>query len=266
VTEAVASLPDIWLYIFAFVIGAMLGSFGNVLIWRLPREESVVKPASHCPKCDHKIRFYDNIPILSYLLLRGRCRDCKAPISPRYLLVELASALLFVAAAVAFGWSVSSLVYGILLWALLILAIIDIEHQLLPFVITLPMTYFGLFGALVGATVQVEWALAGCAFGLLFLLAASWIVEVFFKKPETLGEGDIAFAMMAGMYLGVDKMMLMLLLGCVLGLLVMVPLLLFRRRKVLSIPFPFGPFLALSTGIVVFWGQKIINWYLAQFQ
>jgi leader peptidase (prepilin peptidase)/N-methyltransferase len=264
VTEIAGPLPDIWLYIFAFVVGAMLGSFGNVLIWRLPRDESVVKPPSHCPKCGHKIRFYDNVPILSYLWLGGRCRDCKAPISPRYLLVELASALLFIAAALAFGWSVSSLVYGILLWALLILAIIDIEHQLLPFAITLPMTYFGLFGALVGATVQVEWALAGSALGLLFLLALSYVVGLVLKR-EAMGEGDIIFGMMAGMYLGVEKTMLMIFLASLLGLLLIVPLSLLQRRK-MSVPFPFGPFLALSTGIVVFWGQKIVNWYLAQFQ
>ncbi len=263
-TEVVGSLPDTWLFVAALVVGAMLGSFGNVLIWRLPRDESVVKPPSHCTKCGHKIRFYDNVPILSYLWLRGRCRDCKAPISPRYLLVELASGLLFVGAAAAFGWSLSSLVYGVFLWALLLLAIIDIEHQLLPFAITIPVTYFGLFGAVVGATLPVEWALAGSALGLLFLLALSYIVG-FALKREAMGEGDVVFAMMAGMYLGIEKTMLMIFLASLLGLLLIVPLSLLRRKKV-SVPFPFGPFLALSAGIVVFWGQKMVNWYLGQFQ
>ncbi|MBM3324505.1 MAG: prepilin peptidase, partial [Calditrichaeota bacterium] len=159
-TEAAFPLPNAWLYVFAFVVGAMLGSFGNVLIWRLPREESVVKPPSHCPNCGHKIRFHDNIPILSFVLLRGRCRDCRAPISPRYVLVELASALLLIGAAIAYGWSLQTLFYGVFLWALLVLAVIDFKHELLPFAITLPMTYFGLLGGLLGATVTVEWALA----------------------------------------------------------------------------------------------------------
>ncbi|MFH1010200.1 MAG: prepilin peptidase [bacterium] len=262
-TEVAFPLSRVWLFIIAGIAGAVLGSFGNMLIWRLPRDESIVKPPSHCTKCGHKIRFFDNIPILSFVLLRGRCRDCSAPISPRYFLVELASALLLIGAAIAYGWSLETLFYGVFLWALLILAIIDFEHELLPFAITIPMTYFGLFGALLGATLPVEWALAGSAVGLLFLLALFYLVG-FVVRREAMGEGDIVFGMMAGMYLGVDKTMLMMFLGSLLGVLLMVPLFLLRRKKA-SAPFPFGPFLAFSAALAIFFGAEIVRWYVELF-
>ena len=262
-TEPVWPLASPGLYVLAIAVGVVLGSFGNVLIWRLPRDESIVKPPSHCPKCGHKIRFYDNIPILSYLWLRGRCRDCGASISPRYLLVELASGVLFVGAATAYGWSLGTLFYGVFLWALLVLAVIDFENWLLPFAITIPMTLVGLGGTVIGATLPLGRALAGAGIGLLFFLAVTFAGRSVFKR-EAMGGGDIVFGLMAGMYLGIEKTIVMIFLGSLLGAIVSVPLLLAHRKKG-SDAIPFGPFLSAAAVVAFFWGDILVRQYVSMF-
>jgi len=262
-TEAVCPLANAWLYVLAIALGAALGSFGNVLIWRIPRDESIVKPPSHCTKCGHRIRFYDNIPILSYLWLRGHCRDCKAPISPRYPLVELSSGILFVGAAIAYGWSLGTLFYGVFLWALLVLALIDFEHLLLPFAITIPMTLVGFGGAAIGATLPLGRALAGAGIGLLFFLAVTYAGRSAFKR-EAMGGGDIVFGLMGGMYLGMEKTVVMIFLASLLGVIVSVPLLLLHRKKG-SDPIPFGPFLSTAAVVAFFWGDTLVRQYVSLF-
>ena len=257
------TLSAVWLYLPTAIFGAMLGSFGNVLIWRLPREESIIKPPSHCPHCGHRVRFYDNIPILSYLWLRGKCRDCGGTIALRYPLIELASALLSVDAACTFGWSLGTLFYGLFLIALLVLTVIDIEHWLLPFAITIPMAAVGLLGAVVGATLPLSGALAGAALGLVFFLGVTFVGR-FVLKREAMGGGDIVFGVMAGMYLGVGKTVVMIFLASLLGTLVSIPLLLLRRKRG-SDPIPFGPFLSVAAAIAVFFGDGFIKWYLGLF-
>ena len=256
-------LPAFWLYVPAAIIGAVLGSFGNVLIWRLPRGESIVKPPSHCRECGQHVRFYDNIPVLSYVWLRGRCRECGKPISLRYPLLELASAVLFVGAALAFGWSLGTLFYGFFLIALLVLAVIDIEHWLLPFAITIPMTALGLVAAVVGATLALGWALAGAALGLIFFLGVTYVGRCVLKR-EAMGGGDVVFGLMAGMYLGVGKTIVMIFLASLLGTLVSAPLLLTRRKRGLD-PIPFGPFLSVAAATAVFFGDGLMKWYIGLF-
>jgi leader peptidase (prepilin peptidase)/N-methyltransferase len=256
-------LSAVWLHVPAAIIGACLGSFGNVLVWRLPRGESIAKPPSHCPECGQRIRFYDNIPVLSYIWLRGRCRDCGAPISIRYPLLELACAVLFVGAALAFGWSLGTLFYGLFLIALLVLAIIDIEHWLLPFAITVPMTALGLIAAAVGATLPLVWALAGAALGLLFFLGVTYVGRSVLKR-EAMGGGDVVFGLMAGMYLGVEKTIVMIFLASLLGTLVSAPLLIARRKRG-SDPIPFGPFLSVAAAVAVFFGDGLVTWYIGLF-
>jgi leader peptidase (prepilin peptidase)/N-methyltransferase len=262
-TGVVGTPPDAFLIVLALILGAALGSFGNMLIWRLPREESIIKPPSHCPKCGHRIRFYDNIPILSYLLLRGRCRDCGELISLRYPAIELASSLLFFGAALKCGWSPATLFYGCFLIALLVLALIDIEHWLLPFAITIPMTVMGVGGAAIGVTLPLGRALLGAGVGLLFFLAVTYAGKSLLKR-EAMGGGDVVFGLMAGVYLGVERTVVMIFLASLLGAAVSVPLLLLRRKKG-SDPIPFGPFLSGGAFVAFFWGDALVRHYLDLF-
>ncbi|MBU1707627.1 prepilin peptidase [bacterium] len=259
------SLPNALLYLWSAIFGAVLGSFGNVLIYRLPREQSIVKPASRCPHCGHRIRAFDNIPVISYLILRGQCRDCGERISIRYPLIELASGLLFLGAAIGFGWSLATLFYGLLLVALLVLSIIDIEEEWLPWVITFPMTAIGLLGAVLGATLPFIDSLIGGASGLAFFGFIALLG--FIVKRETMGGGDIVFGLMAGTFLGWEMTFLMIFLACLLGLLANLHLVVFvilrflrlvRREREIK-PIIFGPFLSVGTALVIFWGDEILS-------
>ena len=259
------SLPNALLYLWSAVFGAVLGSFGNVLIYRLPREQSIIKPASRCPHCGHRVRAFDNIPVISYLILRGRCRDCGEPISVRYLLIELASGLLFLGAAIGFGWSLATLFYGLLLVALLVLSIIDIEEQWLPWVIMFPMTAIGLLGSALGATLPFIGSLIGAASGLAFFGFVALLGLI--VKRETMGGGDIVFGLMAGTFLGWEMTFFMIFLACLLGLVVNLHLAVFivlrflklvRREREIK-PIIFGPFLSVGTALVVFWGDEILS-------
>lgn len=259
------SLPNALLYSWSLIFGAVLGSFGNVLIHRLPRDQSIVKPASRCPHCGHRVRAFDNIPVISYLILRGKCRDCGESISIRYPLIELASGLLFMSAAIGFGWSLATLFYGLLLVALLVLSIIDIEEQWLPWVITFPMTAVGLIGSAIGATLPFIDSLIGGAAGLAFF----GFVALFglIVKRETMGGGDIVFGLMAGTFLGWEMTFLMIFLACLLGLLAHLHLVVFvflrafrliRRDREIK-PIVFGQFLSIGTVLVIFWGDRILS-------
>ena len=249
-----------WLYVWSAIFGAVLGSFGNVLIWRLPRDLSIVRPGSHCPQCNKAIQFYDNIPIISYLVLGGRCRYCHAKISIRYPLVELASALLFLSSAVAFGWTLATLFYGLFLVALLVLTIIDIEHWLLPFAIMIPMTVIGVIGAAIQATLPFGQAFIGSALGLFFFFGIMYVGKWVLKR-DAMGGGDVVFGMMAGMYLGAPRTIVMIFLASFLGALVSIPLLLLKRKQGKD-PIPFGPFLSVAAALALFFGEAIIKWYI----
>jgi leader peptidase (prepilin peptidase)/N-methyltransferase len=259
------SLPNALLYLWSAVFGAVLGSFGNVLIYRLPREQSIVKPASRCPHCGHRVRAFDNIPVISYLILRGRCRDCSESISVRYPLIELASGLLFLGAAIGFGWSLATLFYGLLLVTLLVVSIIDIEEQWLPWVIMFPMTAIGLLGSALGATLPFTQSLIGAGSGLAFFGVVALLG--FIVKRETIGGGDIVFGLMAGTFLGWEMTFFMIFLACLLGLVVNFHLVVFvilrflriRRRAREIKPIIFGPFLSVGTVLVIFWGDEILS-------
>ena len=260
-----APAPNALLYLWSAVFGAVLGSFGNVLIHRLPREQSIVKPASRCPQCGHRVRAFDNIPVLSYLILRGRCRDCGESISVRYPLIEFASGLLFLGAAIGFGWSLATLFYGLLLVTLLVVSIIDIEEQWLPWVIMFPMTAIGLLGSALGATLPLTQSLIGAASGLAFFGFVALLG--FVVKRETIGGGDIVFGLMAGTFLGWEMTFFMIFLACFLGLVanfhlvvfVMLRFLRIRRSEQEIKPITFGPFLSAGTVLVIFWGEEILS-------
>jgi leader peptidase (prepilin peptidase)/N-methyltransferase len=242
-----------------FAVGAAVGSFLNVCIVRLPKGASLIKPGSHCPHCQNAIRFYDNIPLLSYLILRGKCRRCKARISPRYFLVEGLSGLMAFALFRTFGLSPELGIYFIFFSALLAVIFIDLDTYTIPDVITLPGIVAGVAASFLLPRFSVWQSLLGllAGGGVLFLVAIGYQV---FRKREGMGGGDIKLLAMIGAFLGLPGVLYTLfassLAGSLAGLLLM-----FRDKSGGGTRIPFGPFLALGAMSYVFWGPALIQWY-----
>lgn len=244
------------------VLGLAVGSFLNVVIHRVPRRESVVKPRSRCPGCGTELASRDNIPVVSWLLLRGRCRTCSTPISARYPAVEIGCAVLFAAMALRFPdqWSLPA--FLVLAAACLAGSVIDIEHMLLPDRLVFPSLALALPFLVVAAAADDDWdrllrAFAGSAlaFGALLLLAL--------LKAGAMGGGDVKLALLLGLclgWLGLDHVALGLFLGFLLGSITGVALLVTKARG-LRDHFAFGPFLAAGTLVAVWWGSQILDWY-----
>jgi len=239
--------------------GLLIGSFLNVVIHRLPREESLVTPRSRCPACQTPIRPWDNIPIVSFLLLRGRCRDCGRPISWRYPLVEGLTGLLFALTVARFGMTFLALSLLFLVSALVVVAFVDLDHQVIPNVITLPGIPLGLLAGLaVGSPPvldRVLGALTGAGFLYLVLLYGSALYG-----QDAMGEGDLNLIALVGAFLGWRGAAVTILIGCVVGSIVglaMIGLGRLRRREHM----PFGPFLAMGALVALFVGDQLISWY-----
>jgi leader peptidase (prepilin peptidase)/N-methyltransferase len=244
----------------AAIGGLIVGSFLNVVAYRLPRGESLAHPPSHCPSCDQPIKPYDNIPVLSWLLLRGRCRNCKAPISPRYPLVELTTGTLWALVMWARWDDAPAIALGIVLVTILIpIAIIDYEHRIIPNRITGPAAIVAiLIGVLFDQDFVVEQLIAGAAAGGFFLLAA-------IAYPRGMGMGDVKLAGMMGLYLGRAvgfAVLVGLVAGVVVGSVIMarVGVKAGRKQQV-----PFGPFLALGGIIAIFAGDAVADSYADRF-
>jgi leader peptidase (prepilin peptidase)/N-methyltransferase len=248
----------------AFLLGLVVGSFANVCIHRLPRGESVVSPPSRCPGCGARIEARDNLPVLGWLLLRGRCRRCRAPISWRYPAVEAANGLLWLGLAVLHGARWSTAVEMALVTALLILSLIDLDHQILPDVITLPGIASGL-----AVSFLPEWrvspvtAFAAAAGGWLAFAVVAKAYEKA-RGVEGLGQGDWKLAAMLGAFLGWQKMLLTVLLastaGTVVGLLAIA-----LRGRDMRYALPLGTFLGASGTLVLFVGDLLLAWYRGLF-
>jgi leader peptidase (prepilin peptidase)/N-methyltransferase len=243
-----------------FVFGAILGSFANVIIYRVPRGESVVRPPSACPACGTRIRFWDNVPILSYLVLRGRCRDCGARISPRYLVVELLSAAIPLILYLRFGLGRELAVYWPLSYVLLVLSFIDLHERILPDKVTLPGIAVGLIVAPLTGLTTLPASLIGAAAGggALYLIAIAG-TAVFGK--ESMGGGDIKLAAMLGAFLGWQSVIVFLFIAFFVGAVVGVAVLAARRSEA-DHTIPFGPFIALGAFLTMAWGNAIVQWYL----
>jgi leader peptidase (prepilin peptidase) / N-methyltransferase len=246
-------------YLAAGLLGAIIGSFLNVCIYRLPRRESVAWPGSHCPVCSHPIAWYDNLPLLSYLALMGRCRHCATPISWRYPLVEALNALGYVALLWFFGPSWSTVAYAMLYSALLVVAGTDLSHKIIPNAITFPGMAVGLLSAAtvlpIGLTNGVIGLIVGG--GILWLLA--WASPYLFGK-EGMGGGDIKLLGMIGAFLGWKPALMTIMVGSFLGSLVGITLIaarIIRREDYI----PFGPFLVCGALVALFFGESILNWY-----
>ena len=255
-------MPEYLIWIYAALVGAAVGSFLNVCINRWPAGESVVRPRSRCPSCNAAIAWYDNIPVASYALLLGKCRACRAPISAQYPLIEIATALLWLASAVRFGADPEALRSAVFLTLLLGIAMTDAKAMVIPDQFSLGGAAMGLaFAALPGGFSFLD-AFIGGAVGYTLMWAVSWGGERLFRKPA-LGLGDVHMMAMVGAFVGLGGMLLTVLLGSVLGLVIGVPILWWRgRSSVLGAYLPLGTFLAMGAAIAHGWGDVIIDWYL----
>ncbi len=265
-------------------LGLIIGSFLNVVIFRLPEilkrdwekqcqellnQESqkaaapfnLIIPRSHCPSCGHPIGVFENIPVVSYLLQRGRCRHCSASISPRYPAIEILTALLSCFVAWKFGFTLHTLFAMVLTWALIALSFIDIDHQLLPDDITLPFLWFGLSLSLFGVFTDMQSAIIGAMAGYLSL----WSVYQLFKLitgKEGMGYGDFKLLALFGAWLGWSMLPLIILLSSLVGAIIGITMIAVMGRD-RQIPIPFGPYLAIAGWIAMLWGNDINTAYLA---
>jgi leader peptidase (prepilin peptidase)/N-methyltransferase len=265
----------------ALLFGLIIGSFLNVCIVRVPRDWSIVTPPSQCPRCRAPIKFYDNIPVISFILLRGKCRSCGLPISYRYPLVELLNALLYAWIVNEFGISGEAFLMMVLCSSLIVITFIDFDHQIIPDVITLPGMVLGLLVAPFFMTTLTDTlpfrldlllphagpylrgflnAFIGLLLGGGPLLAIGWTWEKL-RHVEAMGGGDVKLMGMVGSFLGWKGALLTIMLGALAGSLAGLMLIMLKRHTMEKV-IPFGPFLALGAVATAFYGSDIILWYL----
>ncbi len=245
----------------AFIFGAVVGSFLNVCICRMPRDESVISPPSHCPQCSCRIRWYDNIPLLSYLALRGKCRGCGVHIPLQYPLVELINGLLTLALFLRFGPSLTFLALFLFCSGLVTITFIDIEHQIIPDEISLSGIVIGF-----AFSFFLPWqgwlnSLAGILLGGGILLLVAWGYHRLTGK-EGMGGGDIKLLAMMGAFLGWKAVPFIIFSASLVGSVVGISLMLFRKKDA-KLAIPFGPYLASAAVLYIFYGRQIIQWYLS---
>jgi leader peptidase (prepilin peptidase)/N-methyltransferase len=242
-----------------FFFGLCIGSFLNVCIYRLPQSKSIVHPRSMCPNCGTLIRFYDNIPILSYLLLRGKCRHCKAPISPRYPVIEFMSGILAVGIFMKYGMTFEAMIYYAFVAVLLVITFIDVDHQIIPDVITLPGIPLFFAASFALSQVTVVESLLGVLIGGGSLFLVAWLYHLLTHK-EGMGGGDIKLLAMMGAVIGWQGVLFTIFMGSAVGT-VSGLLLMLKNRKTMKLAIPFGPFLAIGATTYIFWGPQLIDWY-----
>jgi len=267
---------EIFTYILSFIFGSIIGSFLNVCIYRLPREESIAYPRSHCTSCDQSISFYNNIPILSYLFLNGKCSNCKSKISLRYPIVEILTGLLFLATVWSFGLTTQTFFYLIFLSSIVAITFIDLEHMIIPNVITYPGIIVGiLYNAL-----KTDWdnssesiskfsfgiqdffsllnelpilnSLFGVILGAGILLVIAYSYEII-KKRQGMGMGDVKLLAMIGAFFGWEGVLFVIFLGSILGSVIGISIIIAKRGD-LKYALPFGPFLSIAAVIYIFTG------------
>ena len=261
---------------FSFALGACIASFLNVVIWRVPRGESIVRPPSHCPKCNAEIKWYQNIPIVSWLALRGKCANCKAPISPRYILIETLGGVLFLAAFWRYGLTPATPIMWVWLSLMIVGSMIDFDHKLLPDFVTVGGMVLGVGSALVRCAIAC-WILGGisyqavgaflmsCAglvfgFGLLGLIR--WLGSKAFKR-EAMGMGDVFLMGAVGALFGPVAVLVTLILSSVFGSVVGVGMIALSKTKFGKfVEIPYGPYICLGCLVWMFCGPELVSWYV----
>jgi leader peptidase (prepilin peptidase)/N-methyltransferase len=287
--ETVAGVPDSLGYVFSFLFGAAIGSFLNVVIHRVPNEESIVFPNSACPRCGSSIKPYDNVPIASWLILRGKCRNCSEPISARYPAVELLTALLFVSVYWQIGFGAFLPIALVFVSSMIALIFIDAEHMILPNVITYPLLIFAILIRLIfpqffaGAYIDDigRWPLgefwnyspilvsvAGGALGAVVGGGFLWLVGEIWKRlrgVDAMGLGDVKMMAAVGMLLGWRLTVLSTFLGAFAGAVIGIVLISRQKDKDMQTQIPFGIFLGIGSVIALLFGDRLVSWYLSTF-
>lgn len=272
------------LVILFVLLGLLVGSFLNVVIYRLPvmmeiewkeairqgsensepavtiEKFNLAFPASRCKHCSHRIRWYENIPVISWLVLKGRCSQCESAISARYPLIEALSAVLCGVIAWKFGLTVAGISLMVLTWALIALTFIDIDHQLLPDSITLPLLWLGLLLNSFEVFTTLESAVWGAALGYLALWSVYWAFKLVTGK-EGMGYGDFKLLAALGAWGGAISLPMIILFSSVAGVVLAGVLILLRKHHAAN-PLPFGPYLAIAGWFAILWGEPVIRWYL----
>lgn len=265
--------------VFSFAMGACVASFLNVVVWRIPRGESVVRPPSHCPKCGASIKWWQNIPVLSWLCLRGRCAGCKAPISPRYVLVEALGGALFLAAFLKLGPSFGLFVWWIWISLMIVGSFIDFDHKLLPDFVTVGGMILGVAsgaaislaecfatGFSAAAFAPLWWSLFGLVFGFGLLWSVRFLGSKAFKR-EAMGMGDVFLMGAVGALFGPEAVLMTLVLSSFFGSLIGVAMMLTAKiRPGRFVEIPYGPYICLGCLSWMFYGREILVWYLNIFK
>jgi len=243
-----------------FILGLIIGSFSNVCIYRIPKNESIVFPASHCPNCHTPIKAIDNIPILSYLILKGKCRKCGEKISIRYPIVEFLTGAIYLLVFLIYGRSYQTLIYALLSSSLIIISFIDLDDQIIPDEISLPGIVIGLALSFIVPYISYLNSLLGIIIGggIIFLIALAGLA--IFKK-EAMGGGDVKLSAMIGAFIGWKYIMISLFIGFFIGAIAGILLILLKIRNRDDLV-PFGPFIVLGSFITLLWGENILSWYL----
>jgi leader peptidase (prepilin peptidase)/N-methyltransferase len=240
--------------LFNFFLGAIVGSFLNVVIYRLPNEESIVSPPSHCPKCGHRLAWYDMIPIFSYIFLKGRCRYCGTKISIRYPIIEALTGFAFVGVGIRFGWSLQFFEYIIFSALLITILFTDLFYGIVPDVVVIPGAIVGLIFSLA----KGKSAFLSSLYGALFLFA--FFVAIILITHGGMGEGDATFGAMIGSFIGLKFSIATLVISFILGAVIGILLIIFLRKKGKD-TMPFGPYLALSAYFMMLYGYQVVLFY-----
>jgi len=244
-----------------FIFGMVIGSFLNVCIYRLPASRSIVRPRSQCPQCGHPIRVRDNIPVLSYLILRGRCRDCGVRIPLRYPMVEALSGAFAAMAVARFGFGGQAALMFALIAALLVITFIDLDHRIIPDVITLPGIPVGLVAGFGPGLLAPAESLIGILAGGGSLFLVAWGYQLITQR-EGMGGGDIKLLAMVGAFVGWKGVLFTIFVASLTGTLAGMALIC-RRRGDMKLAVPFGPFLAVGAIAYLFIGPELWSWYIA---
>ncbi len=246
--------------IYVLVCGLCIGSFLNVCIYRLPHSKSIIRPRSSCPECNTLIKFYDNIPVLSYLWLKGRCRYCKVRISLRYPLIELITGLCAFSTYMKFGLTFEGVIYFIFIASLITISFIDIDHQIIPDVISLPGIIICFFASFALPTIRFTDSLLGILIGGGSLLVIAWAYETIRKRPG-MGGGDIKLLAMIGALIGWQGVFFTIYIASAVGTVAGIGTMLYSKKKDFKLAIPFGPFLSMGAITHIFWGEVIKEWY-----
>lgn len=253
---------DYVVYLWVFFFGTCIGSFLNVCIYRIPAGVSIVHPPSRCPHCGAQIRWWQNIPVLSWLFLRGKCSVCTGSISVRYLLVETLTGLLFIKIFTMFEMHPATLVFWAFAAILVTLTFIDLDHQIIPDIISLPGIILGFVTVYFS---PLNWS--NSLLGILLGGGSLWLIAIIYElltKNEGMGGGDIKLLAMIGAFLGWKAILPIIFISSCLGTIVGIPIML-RKQASGKLALPFGPFLSVAALLWFFWGELLLRWYLGFF-